>query len=144
MEVTMNFKRLLIAFVVVFIVMELINYLIHDVLLMSYYMAPEIQKIFRPDWISKMWIMYLTGLIFSFFFMVIFAKGYEGRGIMEGVRYGFYIGCLTVIPAAYAEYAMYPYPYSYALQWFIYGMIQAIILGIVAALIYKPKPKPAV
>jgi len=92
---------------------------------------------------SKMWIMYIVNLIFSFFFVFIFTKGYEGRGIMEGVRYGFYIGCLMAIPAAYSQYVMYPFPYSLVLQWFIYWMIQYIILGIFAALIYKPKPKPA-
>jgi len=29
-------------------------------------------------------------------------------------------------------------PYSLAFQWFIYGMIMSLILGVVAALLYKP------
>jgi hypothetical protein len=29
-------------------------------------------------------------------------------------------------------------PYSLALQMFVYGMVEMIVLGIVAALIYKP------
>jgi len=29
-------------------------------------------------------------------------------------------------------------PYSLALQWFIYGMVEAIVMGIVVALVYKP------
>jgi hypothetical protein len=132
---------MLIAFVVVYIVLVLTNYLIHSVLLMGLYAQPEVMKIWRPDMMSKMWIMYLVDVFIAFFFVVIFTKGYEGRGWMEGVRYGFYVGCITALPAAYAQYASYPFPYSLAMQWFIYGMIQYIILGIVVALIYKPKAK---
>jgi hypothetical protein len=137
----MNVARMLIAFVVVYIALILTNYLIHDVLLMGLYSQPEVMKIWRPDMMSKMWIMYLVDVFIAFFFAVIFTKGYEGRGWMEGVRYGFYIGCITALPAAYAQYASYPFPYSLALQWFIYGMIQYIVLGIVVALIYRPKAK---
>jgi len=46
--------------------------------------------------------------------------------------------------AAIAQNAVYPIPSSLALQWFIYGAIQTIILGVVTALIYKPaEAKPA-
>jgi len=40
---------------------------------------------------------------------------------------------------AYGMYAMLPVPYSLGLQWFIYGWVQTVLLGIVAAAVYRPK-----
>jgi hypothetical protein len=37
------------------------------------------------------------------------------------------------------QYAVYPVPFTLALQWFIYGMIEFVICGLIAAMIYKPK-----
>ena len=58
---------------------------------------------------------------------------------MEGVRYGFYVGMMVSVPMAYATYATQPIPYSLALQWFIYGVIECVIIGVVAAQVYGGK-----
>lgn len=141
----MNLKKLLLTFVGVFLAYEITGYLIHNVILMSTYASPELSGLWRPeaDMQSKMWVMYITALFFSFFFTFIFSKGYENKGIMEGVRYGLYVGLMVAIPMAYNSYAVYPIPYSLALQWFLYGVVQYIILGVVAALLYKPKAAAA-
>ncbi|MDI6779719.1 MAG: hypothetical protein QME25_05945 [Bacteroidota bacterium] len=104
-------------------------------------MSSELQKLWRPDLMNKMWIMWLTGFIFSFFFTFIYTKGCEGKGIFEGIRYGLYIGLMMVIPMAYNQYAVYPIPYSIAWQWFVFGMVQYILLGITVSLIYRGTPK---
>ena len=87
---------------------------------------------------SMLWIFHVGSLILAFLFTYIFVKGYENKGILEGVRYGIIIGLFANIPYAFYEYAMYPLPLSLCLQWFIYGMIEFIICGIIAAGIYKP------
>ncbi|MCW9064695.1 MAG: hypothetical protein OQJ78_00230, partial [Ignavibacteriaceae bacterium] len=101
-----------------------------------------ITPLFRPQAIldSTMWLRLFTELVWSFFFTFIFVKGYENKGIMEGVKFGIYVGLFYSFVWAYQSYWMYPMPYSLALQWFIFGLIQCIILGILAAMIYKPKP----
>ncbi len=131
----MNTKRFLLAVVVVFIVHQALGYLIHQVLLMGLYEQTE--NLWRPAAEIKHGIMILNGLIWAFLFVCIFAKGYEGKGLMEGIRYGFWIGLLISIPFAYDTYAVMPIPYSLALSWFIYSTIQIIISGAVAALLYK-------
>lgn len=71
-------------------------------------------------------------------------KGFENKGIMEGVRYGFYIRVWMSVGMAYGTYAMVAIPYSLALQWFIYGVIEYIIAGVALALVFKGgKPKAA-
>ena len=135
-------KKLWIGFIVIFISMAVLNIIIHGFILSSTYQTEEVSKIMRSEaeMNSMMWIYYVVYIIQAFFFTFIFAKGYEGKGIMEGVRYGLYMGFLMATPMAYASYAMYPMPYSLALQWFIYGIIQYIILGIIIALVYGKKP----
>ncbi len=137
----MNTKKLVTAFVVVFILLEVTNYLVNVVILSSTYSNPEISKIFRPmaEMDAKMWMMWIADLVYSFFFVFIFVKGYENKGIMEGVRYGIYIGIFIQFMAAVAQHVVYPLPASLAVQWFIYGLIESVIFGVAAAMIYKPK-----
>ena len=90
----------------------------------------------RPQGESMLWIHFVTAAIASFFFTLIFSKGYEGKGIGEGVRYGLYVGVLMSIPMAYDTYAEMPIPYALALQWFIYGVIQFVIMGVVVAMVF--------
>ncbi len=135
----MNKKKFFIAFVIVFVLLEITNYLINQVILMPEYEA--LKNVFRPmDELSSMlWIMYVLDIVWAFFFVFFFVKGYEGRGLMEGVRYGIYIGLFISLVAAYAQYVVYPITYSVTLNWFVYGLVQTVILGVAAALIYKPK-----
>lgn len=132
----MNTKRWLLGSLGVFVAHQFLNYIIHDLILMGCYEATA--SVWRPDMDSKMWIMVLTAAIFSLLFVYIFTKGYEGKGIFEGARYGLWMGLLISIPMAYNSYATLDIPYSLAASWWTYGTIQIIICGIIAALLYKP------
>jgi hypothetical protein len=130
----MKWKAFLLASLCVFVTVEILDYLIHSVILMPTY--ESLKHLWRPDMESKMWIVVLVALIWSVLFTLIFIKGYEGRGWLEGVRFGLLIGLFWAIPMAYGSYAMYPIPYSLALQWFLYGLVESILAGIVVALVY--------
>ena len=138
----MNQKKFWIAFIVIFVVYEVTNYVVHVLILGPTYLSQEVAPMFRPQEVlnSTSWIRLFTELVWSFFFTFIFVKGYENKGIMEGVKYGIYMGLFYSFVFAYQSYWMYPLPYSLTLQWFIFGMIQCVILGVLAAMIYKPKP----
>jgi hypothetical protein len=138
-------KKLWVTFIVVFIVYFILDWLVNGVLLHSTYMAEDVAKIMRPEAEvnSNMWMIVICDLVYTFFFTFIFSKGFENKGWMEGLRYGLYIGLMVSLPMAYITYAVQPIPYSLALQWFIYGTLQNIIIGIVAALLYKPKATTA-
>jgi len=136
-------KKVWIGFIVVFVAMVVLNFIVHGLILSSTYQTVEVSKYMRPkaDMDRLMWVYYIIYLIQSFFFSFIFSKGYEGKGIAEGIRYGLYMGLLLATPMAYASYATYPMPYSLAFQWFIYGIICYIILGILLAAIFGKKAK---
>jgi hypothetical protein len=120
----------------VFVVFQALNYAIHGLILMKTYQSLE--NIFRADMMQKVWITYVTSLILSFLFVYIFSKGYEGRGIAEGARYGLLIGLIMNVAGMFNQYVVYQIPLSVIVQWFIYGVVQFVIIGIVAAALYKP------
>lgn len=134
-------RKVLLGFVAVFITLEVLDFLVHGVLLASAYTS--VASLFRPDMTAKMWIIHLVTLIGAFFFAFIFSKGYENKGIGEGIRYGCYIGIWMSVGMAYGTYSMIAIPYSLALQWFIYGLIEYIIAGAVLAMVFGSKPKEA-
>ncbi|HTY01932.1 MAG TPA: hypothetical protein VMG09_18035 [Bacteroidota bacterium] len=130
-------KKILIGFVVSFVLLEALSYLVNGVLLRSGW--ESVGQLLRPDMNSLMWVYYVITLVEAFFFTFIFSKGFEGKGIMEGVRYGLYIGIWLSIGMAYGTYAMIAIPYSMALQWFIYGILTYVIAGIGLALVFGKK-----
>ena len=134
----MDRKTFLIAAVAVFVVYQILNFLVYEVLLADAWTASDV---LRPDadMMSKMWIMWLTGLLWSFIFVYLFHSVRQGPGVMEGVRYGFCIGLFVMVPTAYNSYATLPIAHSLALTWFVYGMLQVILCGVVVSLVYKPE-----
>jgi hypothetical protein len=127
-------KKFWTGFVVVFVAMEIMMFLIHGLILGLAYQATK--SVWRPDMMSLMWIYHVLAVIGAFFFTFVFSKGYEGKGVMEGVRYGLYIGIWMSSGMAYGSYAMINIPYSLALQWFIYGIIEYVIYGVLLAYVY--------
>jgi len=127
-------KKFWTGFVAVFVSMEILMFLIHGVMLESAYQATK--DVWRPDMMSLMWIYHVLAVIGSFFFTLIFSKGYEGKGIMEGVRYGLYVGIWMSSGMAYGSYSMINIPYSLALQWFFYGLAEYVIYGVVLAKVF--------
>ena len=130
----MNIKRFISAGIAVFVGFEVIDAIIHMGILGQTYMK---MSIWRPDMMSLMWVMHVGGIVLAFLFVYIFVKGYENKGIWEGVRFGLVLGLFANIPYAFYSYALYPLPFSLCLQWFIYGMIEFVICGALAAAIYR-------
>jgi hypothetical protein len=120
--------------------MSVLSLIIHSVILGPVYQSDAIKNIWRTDMMSKMWIFYVVYLFVSFFFVLIYSRWQKGKGIIEGIQFGVYTGFLMSVPMAYSSYAMIPLPYSVAVQWLIYGLIQYIIMGILLSLIYGKQP----
>jgi hypothetical protein len=130
-------KKVWLGFIAAFVTIEVLEMLVNYVILSSAYQSSA--QVWRPDMMSKSWIIHVVIFIGAFFFAFIFSKGYENKGIMEGVRYGIYIGIWLSVGKAYGTYFMIAIPYSLALQWFIYGVLEYVIAGAVLALVFKPK-----
>jgi hypothetical protein len=131
----MTNKNIWSGFVTVFVTTQLIEGFMEFILLgPTYSHSPQI---WRPIAEIKLWMLPVTGAFFSFFFVFIFSKGYEGRGLFEGVRYGTYAALMIVLPHAYNSYATLQISYSVALQWFICGKLEYIIAGALLSAVFQ-------
>jgi hypothetical protein len=130
-------QKFWLGFVVVFVVVSVVDYIVNMVLMAGLYDATK--ALWRPMEETKIWLIYVCEAFFAFFFTLIFAKGYEWKGWLEGIRYGIYTSLLINVPGAYMTYATQPVPYALALEWFLYGTVKFLIAGILLALIYGTK-----
>jgi hypothetical protein len=127
-------KKLWLGALVVFLVIAVWETIVNLVLLSAAYKATA--GLWRPEAEMKIWLFYVIYLIVAFFFTLIFSKGYEGKGVMEGLRYGFYVGMMMAVPMAYGTYGSMPIPYYLALQWFLYGLVEYLLCGMALALVF--------
>ena len=131
-------KTCWIGWIVVFVVMQGYGYLVHEIGLSETYQS--LATVFRPreEMDSMMWMM-MVGSAFSLLvFCYIFTLGHDGKGVMEGVRYGALMGLFVSIMTAVDSYVIYPLTGEVAVIWFVTGVIGLIIAGAVFAAIYKP------
>ncbi|HCA78349.1 MAG TPA: hypothetical protein DEP53_01310 [Bacteroidetes bacterium] len=128
-------RRIVIGFFAVLLATQTFEGLINFFVLGPIYSQGA--HLWRPIAEVKFWMLPFTGLFFSFFFTFIFSKGYEKRGIGEGLRYGFYVAMMVSLPHAYGSYALMQIPYSVALQWFVFGSVEFIVAGIILAIVFK-------
>jgi len=127
-------KKVLVGAVVVFVVLEVLDFLIHGVILTSSYSATP--DIWRPDMMDVMWVLHIVKIVIAFFFALIFSKGYEGKGVVEGIRYGLYVGIMMGVGMAYGTYTMIAISSALAFQWFLFSVFEYIVAGIGVAMVY--------
>ena len=134
----MKNKTFWIGWVAVYIVMQLFGYVLNMVLLADSYEA--LAHVFRPqeEIESLMGIMFVSSAIGLWLFCYIFTKGYEGKGIMEGVRYGALMGLFLGISTSIDAYVIYPITQELAMIWLVSSVVGLAIGGAVFAAIYKP------
>ncbi len=137
----MNMKRLLLAIAAGFVITYATDFLVHGLWLRSDYLAA--QSLWRPPEEMRTfqhWV-FVAQLICVATFVIVWAKGFAGRDIATGIVFGLLMGMSQQIWAIINYVAM-PVPGALAAKWFLGGVAQSILLGIVTALIYKPKVTP--
>lgn len=133
-----NMKKLGLTVVVIFVYVFVTDWLIHGMLLDGMYKATP--QLWRSE--SEMQTLFpwmiLAQFLFSLAFCVLFVKGYEGKGPIEGVRFGIYI---TIISIAMwmVQYVTTPLTCEIVCGWALTALIQCTIAGAIASLVYKKK-----
>lgn len=138
----MNIKRFLLAIAAVFAVTYVSDYLIHGVWLRPDYLAA--QSLWRPPQEMRTfghWVT-LAQIIAVVTFVLLWAKGFAGRDIGTGIVFGLLVGMSQHVWAI-VNYVAFPVPGALAAKWFLGGVAEGVVLGIVTSLVYKPKSPPA-
>ncbi len=132
----MNLKRFLAAALATYVAVQAMELLINGVFMKS--ANESLKSLWRPDMMSRMWVMYVVGVVVALLFTYIFVKGREGKGISEGVRYGIIIWLFVSVPMLVSMWVMLPIPYIIVLRWILFSLVEMLVAGILVAVIYKP------
>jgi hypothetical protein len=130
----MNWKRFLWAGLAVLVVRKGLDYLIDTFVLMRDW---EKLNLLRPDVRSTVGPMFAVGALAALMFTYIFVKGYEGKGIPEGVRFGVVIWLFATVPTGLGAWMMFPLPLAEVVKWIFNGLFLNLVSGIVAAAVYR-------
>ncbi len=131
-----NRKRLVMTVFAVFVFIFISDFVIHGVILSDTY--KQTASLWRPEqeMHSYMLWMMIGQFLVAKFFSTLFARGYEGGGAMEGFRFGVLASPLLVAPS-FVSYAVTPMPQFLLWAWVGLGLIQGLLAGVVAGLVYK-------
>ena len=136
----MNPKRLILAILVVFLGVFATDFLIHGVWLDSTY--KQTQSLWRSE--AEMQAHFVWLLLGQFLaaatFTVLWAKGFaEFACLKSACIYGAFMGIFNQATTL-ITYAVQPFPADIAAKWFVAGVTQGCLLGLLAYLVYKPLP----
>ena len=138
----MNMKRLILAILAGWAVIFATDFLIHELWLGPVYAATK--PLWRPEdemHTHMCWMFFAQFLIVTTF-VIVWAKGFAGRSIGAAVSFGLLMGVFQQTWAIILFVVM-PLPAELAIKWFLAGLVQAVLLGIVTSLVYKPAPATA-
>jgi len=127
-----------IATAVVFVVWEILDFVIHRLILGGAY--ERTASLWRPEAEMKMGVMYGVVLIAAFAFVMIYDRLIRARGWIPGLSYGLWFGLAMGVSMGYGTYSVMPIPYSMAATWFWGSIAQGALGGVALGCILKTKP----
>jgi hypothetical protein len=138
----MNIKRLILAIIAGWAVVFGTDMLIHGLWLGPLYHAT--QTLWRPEdeMHTRICWMFCAQFLIAATFVIIWAKGFAGRPAGTGALFGLLMGLFQQTWVLILFVVM-PLPAELAVKWFFAGLVQALLLGVVTSLVYKPALPPA-
>jgi hypothetical protein len=138
-------KKFFIAWGAIFVVWMAGSFVVHGVLLHDDY--AKLPTLFRPEAEAQQYfpLMILAHIILAGAFAWIYSRGVEAAPwFPQGIRFGLAIALLTVVPTYLIYYVVQPMPGLHVVKQIVFDGILILILGVIAALIYRqPVPTAA-
>lgn len=101
----------------------------------------SVRHLRRPDLAEKSWL----GVLLTVGVVSLFVWGY-GRvartgSWREGLGYGLFFAAVAGLLVDLNQYVLFPIPAFVALQWFVGGVIEFCLYGVIVAWLYSPRDK---
>jgi len=131
-------KKFLIAWPVIFLVRLVGSFVVHGVLLNADY--TKLANLFRPEADAQQYMpwMILAHVIMSGAFVWIYSRGVEARPWLgQGLRFGFVIALLTIVPTYMIYYVVQPMPGAVVVKQIVCDGVLLLVLGAVVAFLYR-------
>lgn len=123
----MNYKQIAIATIAVVVSWEILDYVIHSLILMPVY--EQTASLWRPMEEMKMGLMVIVVIVSSLAFVLIYSLLVTDKSVNSGLLFGLLFGVGTGISMGYGSYAFQPIPYSLALGWSLGALVESIVAG---------------
>jgi hypothetical protein len=131
-------KRFLLAWLVLFVAWFIGSFIVHGLLLHADY--AQLSNLFRKEAEAQNFfpLMILAHIIMSGAFVWIYARGVEAKPWLgQGIRYGLAIVLLTTVPLYLIYYVVQPMPGATVVKQIVLEAILVLILGAIAAFMYR-------
>ena len=130
-------RKCIISAAVMFVMAWALSFFVHGWLLAADYAATsgmrppaEAQRIIY-------WLI-LAQAIFGSAFAWVYYQGKEDKPwLMQGIRFGIAVACLTVIPTYLIYHVVTPVPLALAIKQIVFDTIRVVLMGVVLAWIAK-------
>jgi hypothetical protein len=126
-----------------FVGLNVMEYLVHGVLLRSTYMSVRYLGVWNPEPVMKerMWANLLSYAVVALILPKVFAQGFSADRprVGQGVRFGLLAGTLLCVTHSLMDFFVYPVSISLAAAWAATGTAEFVIIGVILALLYRPK-----
>jgi hypothetical protein len=130
-------KRSIIAFIAAYVFMFAWGWLLNGVFLKGVYaQTPSLWRTQTEMMSLFHWIIIGQALV-VFAFLMIYASGFAGGGVLAGIRLGLLLE-IAAIGMRLGFYAVQPIPGKLIVYGSISGLIEMIIVGAMVGAIYKP------
>ena len=130
-------KKCIISAVVMFVMAWGLSFVVHGLILgPDYYATPGMRP---PEEAQKIihWLI-IAQAIFGASFAWVYFQGKEDKPwLMQGLRFGLAVACLTVIPTYLIYHVVTPVPLVLAVKQIVFDTIRVLLMGVVLAWINK-------
>jgi hypothetical protein len=132
-------KRFIFAFIAAYVFIFVWGWVLNGVFLKDVYaQTPNLWRSQSEMMSLFHWILIGQALI-VFSFVMIYASGFAGGGVIAGIRLGILLE-IAAIGMRLGFYAVQPIPGKLVLYGSAGGLIEMIIVGAIVGTIYKPAP----
>jgi uncharacterized membrane protein YsdA (DUF1294 family) len=128
-------KKVILAVLAVFVSWQVLDFLIHNVILMSQYEATK--SLWRAEEDIMMGLLLFVSLVGATGFVLIYDMFFKEKNIITGIKYGLVFGITIGISMGYGTYSFQPITYFTALGWFLGTLVEAVVAGLITGLIIK-------
>jgi len=133
-------KRLIWAILAVFVAWQVLEFIIHGLILMKTYQ--ETASLWRPINEMNFGLLRLVGLVAATSFVVIYAGFVHEKSVANGLKYGLIFGVGTGASMGLGTYSVMPVPVFLALVWFVGSVVETTVGGLLIGWILKPPAPP--
>jgi hypothetical protein len=132
--------KFLVAWLVIFILWLAGGFVVHELLLGDDYAATNLMRSEEEAQRLMVWML-IAHVIMAGAFVWIYSRGKESKPWLgQGLRFGLAVALLAVVPIYLIYYVVQPQPGMLVAKQIVFDTILTLVVGAVAAFIYRDKP----